>query len=683
MRSLRPVAYPKGIVSRFAVLLVGLAVASVVSLARPAHADIDGGAWKKGSGGLDPAAEGELGGAPKLPATGAWFGSNANIDYFDSGTRAKALVDFEELIGRKMAINRVYYTWDEQFPTIHEEWLKAEGRIPLLSWKTSAGDVPIVQWTDVASGMYDATIDARAEDIKAYGGPILFIFHHEPETEGEPEDFIAAYQHIQDRFRAAGVTNVSYVWTLLAYTFRAERADQWYPGDDYVDIVGADGYNWFGCLPGGAEDEWMSFAEVFGAFHDFGVAHDKPMIIAEYGSQEDPDVPGRKAEWITEAAATLKSWPEVKGVSWYNNDAQCVWYVDTSETSLAAYVAMGQDPYFNPPPPLVTIESGPPDIDASDSATFEFSANIPGSTFTCSVDAGNAVPCVSPHTFSGLSEGLHEAKVVATEPTGSKGQMTFSWTVDTVAPGLEINWGPDANTNQTDASFGIESDEQGEGVFLECSLDGAPSSECNVPINYVGLGNGPHTFEATATDGAGNESPPATWAWTVDTTAPEVTITGGPSPLSNSKSATFTMTSSEEGSTFKCSLDGGRYVGCSSPKTYNWLADGTHTFSAKAQDAAKNLSAPKSWTWIVDATKPIVTITSGPGNGPSASVTFAFTASEGSVTFTCQLDSGAKTACTSPNTYSDVALGEHTFSVYATDAAGNVSRTKKWSWRRT
>ena len=88
------------------------------------------------------------------------------------------------------------------------------------------------------------------------------------------------------------------------------------------------------------------------------------MAISEWASNEDAADPGRKGAWITDAAATLKTWPQIKFVSYYDNGppgATCNWWLDSSSDALAALTAMGHDPYFNPPPPVVTISSGPDD----------------------------------------------------------------------------------------------------------------------------------------------------------------------------------------------------------------------------------------------------------------------------------------------------------------------------------
>jgi large repetitive protein len=104
--------------------------------------------------------------------------------------------------------------------------------------------------------------------------------------------------------------------------------------------------------------------------------------------------------------------------------------------------------------------------------------------------------------------------------------------------------------------------------------------------------------------------------------------------------------------------------------------DGTHTFRVRAIDAAGNLDATHaSDTWTVDATAPETTIASGPAaTTTETTATFAFTASE-TATFACGLDGGALAPCSSPMTYTALAVGAHRFTVRATDAVGNIDAT--------
>jgi len=122
------------------------------------------------------------------------------------------------------------------------------------------------------------------------------------------------------------------------------------------------------------------------------------------------------------------------------------------------------------------------------------------------------------------------------------------------------------------------------------------------------------TYTATIKGGSGGVKDLAgnplgtnkTWSFTTsasppaDTTPPETTIDSGPSGTVKQNNATFSFSSSEANSTFECKLDGGAFGACSSPKKYTGLANGSHTFSVRATDAARNIDAtPASRTWTV------------------------------------------------------------------------------------
>jgi hypothetical protein len=56
--------------------------------------------------------------------------------------------------------------------------------------------------------------------------------------------------------------------------------------------------------------------------------------------------------------------------------------------------------------------------------------------------------------------------------------------------------------------------------------------------------------------------------------------------------------------------------------------------------------------------------------------TFTFSGVDAtSMTFMCKLDAGVYALCVSAKNYSSLAIGKHTFSVYAVDAAGNLDAT--------
>jgi hypothetical protein len=97
-----------------------------------------------------------------------------------------------------------------------------------------------------------------------------------------------------------------------------------------------------------------------------------------------------------------------------------------------------------------------------------------------------------------------------------------------------------------------------------------------------------------------NTSTSCTGSTCTPTAPPTPTITSSPPNPSNSSSATFEFSDTASPVTFLCKLDGGSYVSCTSPQTYTGLADGSHTFSVKANDADGNESGATSYTWTID-----------------------------------------------------------------------------------
>ncbi len=240
-----------------------------------------------------------------------------------------------------------------------------------------------------------------------------------------------------------------------------------------------------------------------------------------------------------------------------------------------------------------------------------------------------------------------------------------------VAPpvvGVAITSGPDALARSRDATF----------VFVNatgatsCTLDGA-AAPCTSPASYAGLADGNHAF-AVADAGTGTS---ASWSWTVDGTPPATTLTATPTTPSNLSAPSFSFTASEP-ATFYCRIDQAAYFACASPYRTSPLADGDHTFLVFAVDSAGNVDpSPKSYAWNIHTTKPVTTITSAPPTLTYASqVTFTFaTVDSESVTFACTVDNSQPLACSSPWTVGNLPEGTHTFTVVATDVAGNVDAT--------
>ena len=166
-----------------------------------------------------------------------------------------------------------------------------------------------------------------------------------------------------------------------------------------------------------------------------------------------------------------------------------------------------------------------------------------------------------------------------------------------------------------------------------------------------------------------------------------VSITARPGNPTSNPLPSFSFSSAQSGVTFQCSLVASTaadaYAPCTSPAGFGPLADGTYTFKVVATDASGAQGTPASYTFAVDTVAPVVSITAAPSN-PTNKVTptFSFTSTK-TATFQCSLTTastpaystcGSGTGTAASMTYAAQADGPYTFSVRATDAAGNVSQ---------
>lgn len=339
--------------------------------------------------------------------------------------------------------------------------------------------------------------------------------------------------------------------------------------------------------------------------------------------------------------------------------------------------------------PETEFVSGP-DGDTNDTTpTFGFESSEAGSTFECSIDEAAFSACSGPdatHTTDALDDGGHAIAVRATDVLGNVGESTTqAFTIDTVAPDTSIVFGPDGDTNDTTPEFQIKSTEP--GATFECAVDEAEFTSCSDVSSLYTTGvltDGEHTIHVRSTDRAGNtDGSPATRTVRVDATAPETSIVSGPDGDTDDSTPRFGFESSEDGSTFECSIDEAEFAPCDGPAGFHTaasLGDGEHLFAVRATDTLGNVDAsPATRTFTVDTTAPDTTIVSGPeGETDDTTPTFGFESTESGSTFECSLDEAQFSACAgSDGTYTTPVLdpGAHTIAVRAIDALDHTDAT--------
>ena len=163
---------------------------------------------------------------------------------------------------------------------------------------------------------------------------------------------------------------------------------------------------------------------------------------------------------------------------------------------------------------------------------------------------------------------------------------------------------------------------------------------------------------------------------------PDTTINAAPSNPTTSSSASFGFVSVPAGATFECSLDGSVFAACVSPQNYSGLGLGGHSFQVRAVGIGGVDASPASFAWTINpSSPPDTTITATPANPTmSTSATFSFTSVPAGATFECSLDGATFTACASPQAYSGLVLGSHTFQVRAVNVVGPDPTPANYTW---
>ena len=281
---------------------------------------------------------------------------------------SRVLDDFTSMTGRKPDILHDYGNVTEPLFTPSEiENLEAHDTVPMMTWQLfqSGWSGPVITLPDIAAGRYDAELHEAAQLAKSLHFEILIRFAHEMNGDWYPwrpggeagntgSNYVDAWRHIVSVFRTEGADNVKWVWSpnvdYGAYPFA-----QYFPGDEWVDYVALDGYNWG--TGGVGYNKWQSLSEVFASsYAQLTSLSSKPVMIAETSSSENG---GDKAAWIRQGFLRTipEKLPRVAAVLWFDRDMEQDWRVNSSQASLDAYREVASSKIYGGPrdvplPPL-------------------------------------------------------------------------------------------------------------------------------------------------------------------------------------------------------------------------------------------------------------------------------------------------------------------------------------------
>jgi beta-mannanase len=236
-------------------------------------------------------------------------------------------------LSKRLDVLTVYdaFSWSTPLPTALLAAAAAAGCTPELTWEPwepGAGKhQPAYTAAEIAGGRYDNYVSGWAKQAASYDRRFLLRFAHEMNGDwypwsvgapgGSPEDYVAAYRRVRGIFDDAGAKRVEWVWCPnVIVNGNADAISRSYPGDDFVDIVGVDGYN-FGDRPG---HQWTQPADLFDSTLVLvtQLAAGKPVWINEVGCGGHG---GDKSRWISDFFGWLVS-TDIRGLIWFEVDGR-------------------------------------------------------------------------------------------------------------------------------------------------------------------------------------------------------------------------------------------------------------------------------------------------------------------------------------------------------------------------
>ncbi len=202
----------------------------------------------------------------------------------------------------------------------------------------------------------------------------------------------------------------------------------------------------------------------------------------------------------------------------------------------------------------------------------------PGSvTFTDSNELNTEISEVS-------LDGTYVLRLTVTDQAGNTAtdDITLIW--DTTSPEIELTDFPDLITNQTTASFSFSGSESvSTPITFACKIDAQSFNSCTSPKAYTLLSEGAHSVTIRATDSVGNMHTSNPYGWTIDTTAPVISLTGN-----SNVTVVQGQAYNDPGATASDNLDGTISEDIITTNPVNTNTVGTYIISYNISDRAGN-----------------------------------------------------------------------------------------------
>lgn len=276
----------------------------------------------------------------------------------NQGFEMKRVVAVEKWQSKKYAIVNLFTNWADD-TTVMDSLFRRQlpaiwnnGNVPMITWEpfvppTTPDDIEV----RIAQGEFDQYIHTWANRLKKFlSGPdgrlgtnddrrVYLRLGHEMNGNwypwsaavggNTPADFVAMWFHVKNVFKAKGLkaSHVQWVWCVNHNDVGDFAAEEFFPGDAYVDWVAMDVFNWGASQPWSA---WRSLAEscddMVSRIRNIS---NRPLALTEVASSSVTDAgndPALKGQWIMDLLPYLTE-KEFAMVVWFNEDKETDWAI--------------------------------------------------------------------------------------------------------------------------------------------------------------------------------------------------------------------------------------------------------------------------------------------------------------------------------------------------------------------
>jgi endoglucanase len=231
-----------------------------------------------------------------------------------------------------VTIEHLFLPWEDVYlPSLNDADTYAQERNRALlvtlepwTWSRSERNTPQYLRRGIAAGEYDQNMRDICSIMGGLKSSVTLRWGHEMDDPSgqfiwagwRPADYITAYRRMIDICREEA-PNIRVMWSPLG----DEKMAGYYPGDEYVDIVGVSVFGlqaWDRAKFGGDR----GFTDVFGPRYARAAAFGKPVVVAELGyTGEEAYV----TDWENAVRVTRSEYPNLVGVVYFDQREVYPW----------------------------------------------------------------------------------------------------------------------------------------------------------------------------------------------------------------------------------------------------------------------------------------------------------------------------------------------------------------------